>query len=72
MYVFTGIFNPSTLGASTVNYMFFRNVKKIVPNFNLFFKKQFFVCVWRELNNILRIFLYILLLTWTLEDKLIL
>jgi hypothetical protein len=41
------IFNPSTLGASTVNYMFFRNGKKIAPNFNLFFKEQFYfiLCV---------------------------
>ncbi len=45
MYVFTGVFNPSTLGASTVDYMFFRNVKKIAPNFKFFFKEQFFfVC----------------------------
>jgi hypothetical protein len=44
MYVFTGVFNPSTLGASTVDYIFFRNIKKIAPNFNLFFKEQF-LCV---------------------------
>jgi hypothetical protein len=46
MYVFTGVFNPNTLGASTVDYMFVKNVKKITPNFILFFKEQiFFVCV---------------------------